>query len=206
MFVVKVKLPAQSEEVSATPGLNADGSVAAGCTGTGGAACRRPGCRNAGHRPLASRHRHRPRTGSAPAPAAAKPNPPPARRRSLRAAAWRSRRRPSMPRCRGTAHEPEDRSEEPDFNDIGNWPQKAKIVFCSLLALVIMFVAWMLLISGKREELASLESKEVELRTEFTKQQERAVNLGPLKQQLAQMEQVLQQMLRQLPARPKCPT
>ena len=27
-----------------------------------------------------------------------------------------------------------------DFNDIGNWPQKAKIVFCSLLALVIMFV------------------------------------------------------------------
>lgn len=21
-----------------------------------------------------------------------------------------------------------------DFNDIGNWPQKAKIVFCSLLA------------------------------------------------------------------------
>ncbi|PJL65159.1 PilN domain-containing protein [Stenotrophomonas sp. EMP41] len=29
VFVVKVKLPAQSEEVSATPGLNADGSVAA---------------------------------------------------------------------------------------------------------------------------------------------------------------------------------
>ncbi|HDS1599069.1 TPA: type 4a pilus biogenesis protein PilO [Stenotrophomonas maltophilia] len=92
-----------------------------------------------------------------------------------------------------------------DFNDIGNWPQKAKIVFCSLLALVIMFVAWMLLISGKREELAGLESKEVELRTEFTKQQERAVNLEPLKQQLAQMEQVLQQMLRQLPSKTEMP-
>ena len=69
-----------------------------------------------------------------------------------------------------------------------------------------MFVAWMLLISGKREELAGLESKEVELRTEFTKQQERAVNLGPLKQQLAQMEQVLQQMRGSCRARPKCPT
>jgi type IV pilus assembly protein PilO len=92
-----------------------------------------------------------------------------------------------------------------DFNDIGNWPQKAKIVFCSLLALVIMFVAWMLLISGKREELAGLESKEVELRSEFTKQQERAVNLAPLKQQLAQMEQVLQQMLRQLPSKTEMP-
>jgi len=92
-----------------------------------------------------------------------------------------------------------------DFNDIGNWPQKAKIVFCSLLALVIMFVAWMLLISGKREELAGLESKEVDLRAEFTKQQERAVNLAPLKQQLAQMEQVLQQMLRQLPSKTEMP-
>uniref|UniRef100_UPI00203E606F type 4a pilus biogenesis protein PilO n=1 Tax=Enterobacter hormaechei TaxID=158836 RepID=UPI00203E606F len=71
--------------------------------------------------------------------------------------------------------------------------------------LVIMFVAWMLLISGKREELAGLESKEVELRAEFTKQQERAVNLGPLKQQLAQMEQVLQQMLRQLPSKTEMP-
>ena len=68
-----------------------------------------------------------------------------------------------------------------------------------------MFVAWMLLISGKREELEGLERQETELRTEFTKQQERAVNLAPLKQQLAQMEQVLQQMLRQLPSKTEMP-
>ncbi|MEI2263076.1 MAG: type 4a pilus biogenesis protein PilO [Stenotrophomonas indicatrix] len=92
-----------------------------------------------------------------------------------------------------------------DFNDIGNWPQKAKIVFCALLAVVIMFVAWMLLISGKRDELASLESQETALREEFTKEQKRAVNLEPLKQQLAQMEQVLQQMLRQLPSKTEMP-
>ncbi|MGG6343768.1 type 4a pilus biogenesis protein PilO [Stenotrophomonas indicatrix] len=92
-----------------------------------------------------------------------------------------------------------------DFNDIGNWPQKAKIVFCALLAVVIMFVAWMLLISGKRDELAGLESQETTLREEFTKEQKRAVNLEPLKQQLAQMEQVLQQMLRQLPSKTEMP-
>ena len=92
-----------------------------------------------------------------------------------------------------------------DFNDIGNWPQQAKIVFCALLAVVIMFVAWMLLISGKREELAGLESQETTLREEFTKEQQRAVNLEPLKQQLAQMEQVLQQMLRQLPSKTEMP-
>ncbi|OUL12550.1 fimbrial protein [bacterium AM6] len=92
-----------------------------------------------------------------------------------------------------------------DFNDIGNWPRNAKIVFCSLIAVVIMFVLWMLLISGKREELAGLESRETQLRAEFTKEQERAVNLEPLKQQLAQMEQVLQQMLRQLPSKTEMP-
>lgn len=92
-----------------------------------------------------------------------------------------------------------------DFNDIGNWPRNAKIVFCALIAVVIMFVLWMLLISGKREELAGLESRETELRAEFTKEQERAVNLEPLKQQLAQMEQVLQQMLRQLPSKTEMP-
>ncbi|WP_295520920.1 type 4a pilus biogenesis protein PilO [uncultured Stenotrophomonas sp.] len=92
-----------------------------------------------------------------------------------------------------------------DFNDIGNWPRNAKIVFCALIALVIMFVAYMLLISGKREELEGLESQETTLRDQFSKEQARAVNLEPLKQQLAQMEQVLQQMLRQLPSKTEMP-
>ena len=67
-----------------------------------------------------------------------------------------------------------------DFNDIGNWPRNAKIVFCSLIALVIIFVLWMLLISGKRDELQSLENQETTLRQEFTKEQERPVNVQPL--------------------------
>lgn len=94
---------------------------------------------------------------------------------------------------------------ELDFNDIGNWPQQAKVVFCVLIALVIMAVSWFLLTSGKREELATLERREIELRAEFEKEQGRAVNLEPLKQQLAQMEQVLQQMLRQLPSKTEMP-
>ncbi|MET0890757.1 type 4a pilus biogenesis protein PilO [Stenotrophomonas sp. SAM-B] len=95
--------------------------------------------------------------------------------------------------------------KELDFNNIGNWPQQAKVVFCVLLALFIMIMAWFLLISGKRDELSSLVSKETELRAEFEKEQGRAVNLEPLKQQLTQMEQVLQQMLRQLPSKTEMP-
>ncbi|WMJ70344.1 type 4a pilus biogenesis protein PilO [Stenotrophomonas sp. 24(2023)] len=92
-----------------------------------------------------------------------------------------------------------------DFNNIGNWPQQPKIIFCALLAGVILFVSWMLLISDKREELAVAEAKEVTLRASFHDEQQRALKLEPLKQQLAQMEQVLQQMLRQLPSKTEMP-
>ncbi|WP_313461110.1 type 4a pilus biogenesis protein PilO [Stenotrophomonas sp.] len=95
--------------------------------------------------------------------------------------------------------------KELDFNNIGSWPQQAKIVFCALLALLIVLLTWFALINGKRDELAALEQNEVTLRAEFEKEQGRAVNLEPLKQQLAQMEQVLQQMLRQLPSKTEMP-
>ncbi|HBK47538.1 MAG TPA: fimbrial protein [Xanthomonadaceae bacterium] len=92
-----------------------------------------------------------------------------------------------------------------DFNNIGSWPQKAKIVFCVLISVFILVLAWFVLIKGKTEELDGLERKEVQLRADFEKEQGRAVNLEPLKQQLAQMEQVLQQMLRQLPSKTEMP-
>ncbi|MHC6217254.1 type IV pilus inner membrane component PilO [Stenotrophomonas acidaminiphila] len=92
-----------------------------------------------------------------------------------------------------------------DLNNIGNWPQGPKLVFCALLALLILGLSYLLVIRGTAEELEGLEAKEVELRTSFEKEQQRAVNLEPLKQQLAQMEQVLQQMLRQLPSKTEMP-
>ncbi|HZV38689.1 MAG TPA: type 4a pilus biogenesis protein PilO [Pseudoxanthomonas sp.] len=92
-----------------------------------------------------------------------------------------------------------------DFNNIGGWPKQAKIVFCVLIGLFILVMAWLLLIKGKREELQGLERQEADLRMEFETKQGRAANLQPLKQQLAQMEQVLQQMLRQLPSKTEMP-
>ena len=94
---------------------------------------------------------------------------------------------------------------ELDFNNIGAWPQQAKVGFCLLLAAVIMLVAWFALISGKRDELKGLESRESSLRETFVEEQGKAANLEPLRQQLAQMEQVLQQMLRQLPSKTEMP-
>ena len=92
-----------------------------------------------------------------------------------------------------------------DFNNIGSWPQQAKVVFCVLLAAFILIMAYLLLIRGKVDELRGLESQEATLRQEFEDEQGKAANLEPLRQQLAQMEQVLQQMLRQLPSKTEMP-
>ena len=92
-----------------------------------------------------------------------------------------------------------------DLNNIGNWPKQAKLVFCVLLALLIVVLSYLLVVRGMTDELEGLEQREVTLRQEFEKEQKRAVNLDPLKQQLAQMEQVLQQMLRQLPSKTEMP-
>lgn len=92
-----------------------------------------------------------------------------------------------------------------DFNNMGSWPREAKAVFCGIVGLVIIGLFWYLFISDKREELASLEGKEKELRTTFEDKQGQAANLGALEQQLVQMEQQLQQMLRQLPSKNEMP-
>ena len=94
---------------------------------------------------------------------------------------------------------------ELDFNNIGAWPQQAKIGFCVLGGLLIVGLAWYLFVSDKRVELEGLERQETELRGEFETKQGRAANLEPLKQQLVQMEQQLQQMLRQLPSKTEMP-
>ncbi len=46
-----------------------------------------------------------------------------------------------------------------DFNNIGAWPQKVKMVFCVLVGFFIVIMAWFLVISGEREKLGVLEGK-----------------------------------------------
>ena len=95
--------------------------------------------------------------------------------------------------------------KELDFNNIGGWPQQARIGLCVIIGLLIVGLTWWVFVRDQREELANLERTESELRGEFETKQGRAYNLEPLKLQLAQMEQQLQQMLRQLPSKTEMP-
>lgn len=88
-----------------------------------------------------------------------------------------------------------------DTSNPGGWPGSVKAFFCAVLVVLILVLGWFLLINDQRELLDGEKSKESTLRTQFEQKQARAVNLEPLKQQLADMELMLQQMLRQLPSR-----
>lgn len=91
------------------------------------------------------------------------------------------------------------------FNNVGAWPQEYKIGFCVIVGLLIIGLVWWLFVRDQRSELERLERTESDLRSEFETKQGRASNLEPLKLQLAQMEQQLQQMLRQLPSKTEMP-
>lgn len=92
-----------------------------------------------------------------------------------------------------------------DFNNSGAWPTQVKLGACVLLVALIIGLGWYLFVSDKRVSLEKEEATEVQLREEFQGKQGRAANLEPLKQQLAQMEVMLQQMLRQLPSKNEMP-
>ena len=88
-----------------------------------------------------------------------------------------------------------------DTSNPGGWPGSVKVFFCAVTAGLILFLGWYLVISDQQNLLTKEKSSEQDLRSQFEQKQARAVNLEPLKHQLADMELMLQQMLRQLPSR-----
>jgi type IV pilus assembly protein PilO len=92
-----------------------------------------------------------------------------------------------------------------NFKTSGSWPKQLKYAVCLFVIFIIILLAWVLMIKSKRDEMITLENEEVSLKLDFENKQARASNLEPLKQQLAQMEVVLQQMLRQLPSKNEMP-
>lgn len=92
-----------------------------------------------------------------------------------------------------------------DRNNVGGWPQSVKTFFTALVFVLIVFLGWYLSISNKQDDLQSLASKETQLRTEFAAKQAKSVNLEALEQQLNEMQDMLRQLLRQLPSKTEMP-
>jgi len=92
-----------------------------------------------------------------------------------------------------------------DTSNPGSWPFPVKIAACIMTGLVIIGLSWYFFVADRRTELEGLVAQEASLKATFEDKQGRAANLEPLKQQLAQMELMLQQMLRQLPSKNEMP-
>ena len=92
-----------------------------------------------------------------------------------------------------------------DFNNAGAFPVPVKAFFCAIVVVVIGFLTWYLFVDDQQLELEGLERKEAELKIQFEEKQGRAANLQALKDQLAEMELMLQQMLKQLPSKTEMP-
>ena len=92
-----------------------------------------------------------------------------------------------------------------DVNNLGSSPFAVQAVFAGLLFAVICGLGWYMYFKPQHEEFDSLVAKEAALREEFEQKQERAANLQAYREQLQQIELVLQHMLRQLPGKTEMP-
>ncbi|HUH55330.1 MAG TPA: type 4a pilus biogenesis protein PilO [Rhodanobacter sp.] len=92
-----------------------------------------------------------------------------------------------------------------DRNNVGGWPSSVKIFFTGLLFVAIVFIGWYVSVSNQQDELATLATKEVQLKKDFASKQAKAVNLEALQQQLDEMQDMLRQLLRQLPSKTEMP-
>lgn len=92
-----------------------------------------------------------------------------------------------------------------DPNNVGAWSRPIKLFFCVLLFAVLVFGGWYFKISDQRDQLTAAQSTEQQLRKEFSDKQAKVVNLDALEDQLVQMQDMLKQMLRQLPSKTEMP-
>ena len=92
-----------------------------------------------------------------------------------------------------------------DRNNVGGGPKSVKIFFTTLVFIVVVAIGWYVEISSQQDDLANAESQEESLKGEFSQKQAKSANLEALEQQLAEMQDMLRQLLRQLPSRTEMP-
>jgi type IV pilus assembly protein PilO len=92
-----------------------------------------------------------------------------------------------------------------DRNNVGGWPQSVKVFFLALLCAIVLLFGWYFFVSDQQDTLKTLAGKEDQLKQEFSAKQAKSVNLEALQQQLDEMQDMLRQLLRQLPSKTEMP-
>ncbi len=88
-----------------------------------------------------------------------------------------------------------------DFNDIGSAPVSVRYFILGVLLAIILAIGYYLLIKNKTEQLERVQQQELTLRSDFEYKQQKAANLEAYEAQLAEMQELLETMFRQLPSK-----
>ena len=88
-----------------------------------------------------------------------------------------------------------------DFSDLGSAPVSVRYILLSVLLILILIAGFFLFIDDKKIELEQFRQQELALMSDFEYKQQKAANLEAYEQQLADMQELLQTMFRQLPSK-----
>mgnify|MGYP000597761151 FL=1 len=94
---------------------------------------------------------------------------------------------------------------ELDFENIGSWPQPAKVGFIVIVCAAIMGLGFWKDIRKLKEELARVQRQESELISTLEARQRKAANLDALRAQLSDIQATFGDLLRRLPNRTEVP-
>ena len=88
-----------------------------------------------------------------------------------------------------------------DFTDLGSAPAAVRYVLLTVALVLILVAGYFLFIDDKKIELEQTRQQELALMADFEFKQQKAANLEAYEKQLADMQDLLQTMFRQLPSK-----
>ncbi len=88
-----------------------------------------------------------------------------------------------------------------EFSDLGSAAVSVRYTLLAVVLILVLVAGWYLFIDDKKNELEQIRQQEVVLRGDFEYKQQKAANLEAYEQQLADMQELLQTMFRQLPSK-----
>jgi type IV pilus assembly protein PilO len=97
-----------------------------------------------------------------------------------------------------------DKVNEFDINDIdwenmGSWPLVGKVVFCTIIAVSILVGGYFMMLEPMQLKLNRESKKEVQLKKDFENKAFQVANLDEYREQMVEMEQSFESILKQLP-------
>jgi len=88
-----------------------------------------------------------------------------------------------------------------DFSDLGSAPATVRYTVLTIALILILVAGYFLLINDKKDQLAQEGQQELSLMSDFEYKQQKSANLEAYELQLAEMQDLLQTMFRQLPSK-----